>query len=69
MKLQLKKTIEYDGKWLKIYKDDSLLQSFKLDVDYRTNEEAMQRAEDTFQFILQNGDTEVILKEVETKEL
>jgi len=69
MKLQLKKTIEYDGEWLKIYKDDSLLQSFKLDVDYRTNEEAMQRAEDTFQFILQNGDTEVILKEVETKEL
>ena len=67
MKLQIRESIESDGKWLKVYKDDSCKACFKLDTTVRTNDEARQKADEVFRYILENGDSERIIKEYETK--
>ena len=67
MKLQIRESIESDGKWLKVYRDNICKACFKLDTEIRTNAEAMKRAEEVFQYMLENGDSERIIKEYETK--
>ena len=67
MKVQIKESIESDGHWLKVYKDNLCKACFKLDESYRTNDETMKKAEEIFHFIIENGDSERIIKEYETK--
>jgi len=67
MKLQLIETTDSTGHWLKIAIDGKGEHYWKLDVSYRTNEEALKLANETMQFIWENGTSEKILKEYETK--
>ncbi|MEN6569040.1 MAG: hypothetical protein ABFC18_03405 [Rikenellaceae bacterium] len=67
MKLQIVETIESDGRWIKVRKDDSTKACFSHSAEgRRTRDEAIAKAQEVFQFILENGDSEVILKEHET---
>lgn len=69
MKLQIIETIESDGRWLKVKQNGMIKACFKFGKDARPREEAMQMAEEVFQFIHENGDQEKVVKEYDSMEV
>ena len=67
MKLQIVETRESDGNWYKVKQDDRVVACFKKDIEGRTNEQSFARAQEIARFIWENGSTEKILLEYETK--
>ncbi len=67
MKVQIIETVEADGNWYKVKKDDIVIACLRKDVDFRTNGEALKRANEIAHFVWENGGTEKIILEYETE--
>ena len=67
MKVQIIETVEADGNWYKVKKDDVIIACMKKDVGYRTNDETFKRVNEIARFVWENNGTEKIVLEYETK--
>ena len=63
MKIQIIESAESDGNWYKVYLDGNLQSCHKKDTTYRSNEDALHEAERVFNFILENGANQKVIKE------
>ncbi len=62
MKLEIIKTKETDGDWLKVFCDDNCKACLKLGTTSRTDEETMNRALEIYDFLKENKGTAQVIK-------
>ena len=65
MKVQIIETAESDGNWYKVCLNGFCQVAFKKDRIDRSNEDALHEAERVFNFILEHGKNEKVIKEIE----